>query len=276
MNIYYVNGKFVPENEAVISVTDLSVIRGYGIFDFIRTYNKKPFYIKEHLKRFIKSGKEIGMDLPWSAKELENLIYETISKNDYKEYKIRILATGGESIDSIMPSGKSSLIIMVSEFKKPPQNFYTKGVKLITTRQIRFLPGSKSLSYISAVIALKKAHKMDAVEVLYIDEKENVLEGATCNIFAFSDKNELITPEKGILTGITRDVTIKIAKEHFKVSLRDISLKEILKAKEVFITSSTKEIVPVVKIDDNIIGQGVPDDNTKKLMQVFSDYAKSL
>ncbi len=276
MNTYYVNGKFVPKNEAFISVADLSVIRGYGIFDFFRTYNKKPFYMKEHLKRFLLSAEEIGMDLPWTMQELENLVYETLKRNDCKEYNIRIIATGGETEDNILPSGKPGIIIIVSEYKNPPEHFYTKGIKLALARQGRFYTSAKTLDYMSAVIAIRKAREIGAAEAIYIDDNDNVLEGTTSNIFAFIDKNRLVTPKNGILYGITREVTIKLAKQHFNVLLQDIKLKELLKADEVFITSSTKEIAPVTNINGNIIGAGKPGENTKKLMRIFSEHTKEV
>ncbi len=270
MDIYYVNGKFIPANEAVISVNDLSILRGYGVFDFLRTYKGIPFYLNDHIMRFAESAKMIGITLPWSTNKLVELVIKTLNKNAHKEANIRIVATGGISTDCTIPDSNPGLIIMVSKVLKQPDWWYTKGIKIITTGCERFLPSAKSINYIPAIIALQKAYERNAVESVYVDRKENVLEGTTSNIFAFIGE-DLVTPGGSVLPGITRDVVIKLAKKYFDVKIQNISLKDLFEAKEVFITSSTKEVVPVVGIDEVLIGDGKPGFGTKNIMEAFAD-----
>ncbi len=153
-----------------------------------------------------------------------------------------------------------------------PEEWYSKGIKTVTHVHERDIPLAKSTSYIPATLALKQAKAQGAVEAIYVDRFQHVLEGATSNLFAFFG-NKLVTPEKGILHGITRNLVLSLAKDKFPVEKRDISLTEILNADEVFITGTNKAIVPVVQIDETTIGNGLPGNHTKTLMAKLKNHA---
>jgi len=264
LSVYYVDGSFVPAEQAVIPVDDLAVLRGFGVFDLVRTYHGKPFFLKEHLERLYHSAAEIGLHVPWSHSELYEIVLDTLAKNNYPESNIRIVVTGGSSPDFTTPQNKPRLLVLVSPMPTLPESWYTDGVKLITRVTDRFKPGVKSINYIPATVALEEARRKGAIEALYLDREGYVLEGTTSNIFIFKG-NTLVTPGRDILSGITRKVTLDVAATHFDVQIRDISRQELLGADEVFITGTNKGLVPVVQVDDARIGSGRPGPLTAKL-----------
>ncbi len=273
MKIYYIDGEFVPENKAFIPVDDLAVLRGFGVCDLMRTYNGKPYFLDEHIKRLENSAKEIGLELSWSRNDIINIVLETLKKNDaINEANIRIVITGGSSSDFLTPQGNPRLLVLVSQIPKFPVSWYKKGVKVITMALERDIPGAKSISYIPATMALKKAKKQNAVEALYVDRHNFVREGATSNFFAFIN-GCLVTPDKDVLKGITRQVVLDISKDIFDVKLRQVPLDEVMNAEEVFITGTNKGVVPVVMIDNTIIGSGKPGKNTGKIIKALNEHA---
>ena len=271
MTIFYVDGQFVPSDEATIPINDLALLRGYGIFDFLKTYKGKPLFLKEHIERLQRSAEQIGLDLPWSRRELSNIVMQTLDKNNLPESNIRMVVTGGASPDFITPQGKPRLLVLVTPLAEQPKWWYTEGVKIITIDCERSIPAAKSIDYIPATIALKQARLQDAIEAVYVDRAGYVLEGTTSNLFIFADKR-LITPGRAILNGITRQVVLTLAEKAYETEIRDIKSNELYTAEEVFVTGSNKEIVPVVKVDETIIGNGKPGGHTRALMGAFAAY----
>ena len=151
---------------------------------------------------------------------------------------------------------------------------YDRGVKVVTMRLERRIPGAKSIDYVPAAMALREARANDAVEALYVDRHGNALEGTTSNLFAVIG-GRLATPGSGILAGITRQVVLDIARPLMPIDLRNIPLTELLTADEIFITGTNKGLVPVVQVDDKTIGDGRPGVHTRRIMTAleahFSD-----
>lgn len=272
MDIYYIDGKFVPSNEASIPVGDLALLRGYGVFDFLRTYNNTPFFLEEHLNRLRRSADLIDVSFPWSNRELQDIVQETLSKNGYPESTIKILVTGGDSTDGLIPNGESRLLVMVSALKPLVAAEYESGVKLTTSRIPRLFPGAKSTNYIAGIRAIAAAKKAGAVESLYIGRDNQILECVTSNFFGFRG-GTLVTPESDILPGITRKVVLDLADKVFTIETREMDLDELKLLDESFITSSTREVLPVVRVDELTIGDGKPGKNTRRLMKMFSEFA---
>lgn len=274
-NIFYINGKLLPEDKAKISVFDLGLLRSYGVFDFLRTYNGKPFCLKEHIGRLLDSIKLINLKNNLSRQKLEKIVRNTLKKNKHlKETNIRILVTGGQSKDGLTPQSPS-IIVMVTPAKLLPENLYRTGAKLITWPSERFLPQAKTLFYLEAIKALQVAKKKGAVEILYCSKNKELLECATSNFFAVF-KNKIITPPlPKVLAGITRYQTINLAKKlGLKTEEKKITVKDLKRASEAFITATNKEILPIVKIDNLKIGQGKPGPITKKLMEEFKKMSR--
>lgn len=272
-NIFYVDGEFVESSKATIPVDDLALLRGYGVFDFLRTYNGRPFYLTAHIARLFRSAQKIGLAIPWSAAQIEDIVIRTLSRNDHAESNIRILVTGGTSPDGICPSGDSRLLVMVTPVKKMPASWYEEGVKLVSYRTERLFPDAKSINYIAGILALQKACREDAVEALYIGKDDRVLECTTSNFFCFSG-DTLVTPGSGVLPGVTRQVILDIATDLYKIETRDIFVDELPTFDEILITSSNKEVLPVVRIDDRVIREGTPGPRTRNLLATFRKFVR--
>lgn len=271
-NIFFINGKYLPENKTFISVNDLGLQRGYGVFDVLRTYNDKPFLLDKHLDRLFSSAKAINLTIPYSKKEIRKYILDLQPMNKHNESLIKIIVTGGDSDDGITPNNKATVIITDKQLPPTDNNIYCKGMRLITHKYLRNIPPVKSLNYIELIKNKKLLDKKRAYTLLYI-HKNKVLEGATCNIFLI--KNSIIkTPRSNILNGITRQFVISLINDNFKNKIiqGNISLKELVRADEVFITSTTKGVVPVVSIDNNKIGNGKPGEITKRIINKFDQY----
>ncbi len=274
MDIYYLDGKFVPADRAALPLSDLAIIRGYGVFEYLRTYGGEPFRLREHLARLERSAELTGIPFPGTTEEIAGLLGETLKRNDHGESSIRIILTGGDSPDSITPGGEARLIITASAFRSPPSWWYEEGVRVTTETRELYLPAAKTLNYIPAIIALDRARKEGAVETIVLDREGNVREGVTTNCFAFIGE-KLVTPDSGVLAGITRQVVLELAEGRHQTEVRTLKYDELIMASEVFITATNKEIVPVTGVDEAVIGEGIPGPRTLELMELFRGYAKS-
>ncbi len=271
--ICYLNGNYVAFDQGCLPLNDLGILRGYGVFDFLRTYNGVPFKLREHVQRLQNSAKLIGLNLPWPTEEIEAITQDTLRRNHLPEANIRIVATGGASADFITPLGQPSLMVIVTPVSEYPREYYEQGIKVITVQTERFIPRAKSLNYISAIGVLQQAKLTNAVEALYVNQQGHVLEGTTTNLFIFQE-SKLITPKENILNGITREVILELAKNRFEIVEQPIYYSELSGCDEAFITATNKEIMPVVQIDELHISKGKPGDNTQLLMDLFHKYTR--
>src|SRR5712691_5715432 len=265
---WYVGGRWVHPHEATLSINDIAVLRGYSVFESLRTYDRRPFHLDQHLMRLYRSSRLIEMDIPWLSEQIAEVVREIIARNTYQHATIRLLVTGGESEDGILPSGKPLLVVLITPLGERDMERFAAGCKLITTKLQRISPEAKTVNYIAAVRALKEAVRRDAADALFVNEREHVLEATRSNFFIFRG-DTLITPRKGVLIGITRNVVLELARGRFTVEERPILLEELTLVDEAFITSSSKEITPVVQIDDLVIGDGRPGPLTFELEQRF-------
>jgi len=273
--VYYVDGKFVPAGEAVFPIDDLGLLRGYGCFDFMRTYNGKVIFIRDHVKRLFNSAQQIGIALPFTEAEMIALIGDTLKRNPPVESSVRILVTGGSAPDFITPQGKPRIAVMVAPLHAYPAAWYTEGAKIITVPYGRAIPGAKSIDYIPAILVLAEARREGAIEAVYIDPDGGVREGTTCNVFAFIN-GRLTTPGADILNGVTRQKVLGLAEGVYPVDIREIPRAELVRADEVFITSSNRLIVPIVRVDQDAIGGGRPGERTRAIMRAFTEYTDRL
>ena len=273
--IAYINGEYVSQNQAKVSILDLGLTRGYGIFDFFRTYHGNPFHYPDHYNRLINSAKMLNLQLPISAEDLKKVIFSLMKKNKQKDAAVKIILTGGIAVHSFELNPTPTLIVMTIPLPLYPPGCFTDGIKLICKKNDPFLPECKTLNYIPALIAMQEAKSKNAMEVLFIDVENTILECGTSNIFAFKN-NKLITPSKNIIFGITRKVILELAKDHFEVEERIIKQDELETFDEVFISASNKEIMPVRQIDDLIINNGKIGPNTQQIMHLFKNYTNNL
>lgn len=273
MALFYVDGEYVDEKDAFLPVTDLGLLRGYAVFDFLRTYNGRPFHLKDHINRLRNSAELLSIQFPWLFEDITRVVHNLLIRNNFPETNIRFVITGGDSIDSITPTDVPRLLIMATELKSFPREWYTNGVKIITSNVTRYIPGSKSTNYIQAILSLRQAKTQGAIESIYVTEKGELLEGTTSNLFAVKD-GTVLTPENNILPGITRQVVIALLKDSVPCSYGTISRDSMNDYSEMFITSSNKEVVPVVQVDEVMIGDR-PGPVTEKVINLFGEYSKS-
>jgi branched-chain amino acid aminotransferase len=265
---WYIGGLWVHPGDATISINDIAVLRGYSVFESLRTYNRRPFQLDEHLTRLYRSAELIEMTIPWPREYITDVIRDIIARNVYKHASIRLFITGGISEDGILPSDPPTLIVMIAQLGERNMERFARGCELITTKLQRISPEAKTANYISAVRALKEAVRRNAADALFVNERGQVLEATRSNFFIFRG-DTLITPHKGILIGVTRNVVLELARGRFAVDERPILLEELALADEAFMTSSSKEITPVVQIDNLVIGDGKPGPRTYELEQRF-------
>ncbi len=269
----YFNGKIVEEKNAHISPLDLGILRGYGVFDVMCTTNGKPFHLLDHWNGLVKSAKDLQLKIPVTQEEYTQIITKLLSKNTYSHTSIRTVLTGGMSPNGITLPNMPTFFILLHDMDQftPPADVYTKGAKIITDDYLRSHFSSKTTSYIEAIKNQKHRNAVKAIEILYIRD-ELVLECATSNIFMFTS-GTLTTPQNNVFHGVTRKVVLSLArKNHIPVSEREITVKELLSADEVFITGSAKHILPIIKIDKHNIGNGKPGIMTMKLSEIYCTY----
>ncbi len=270
--VFYVDGRFVPESRAFVGVSDLGLLRAYGVFDYTRTYNREPFRLNDHLERLQNSAKLIELPLPWSRDQLAKFVRRTLDRNPTGEKSVRIVVTGGESPDSYTPVGRPKLIIMVKPIHIYPKVVYTQGVKVITFPGRREIPEAKTLNYSQAIRALRRARQEGAEEALYVYDGM-VSECMVCSFFGVRD-DTIITAGTGVLNGITRKTVLELTNGRMPVDYRNVAMSEIPSLDEAFLTSSGHEVVPIVKIDQTTIGEGKPGPLTKEIIRLFSEYAR--
>jgi len=275
VDIYYVNGAFVEEDQAKISVNDLSVIRGFGVFDFLRTYNGVPFHLDDHLHRLERSARLIGLELPHSLEKIREITLETLRRNSHTESNIRLIVTGGLSSDGITPGDSPQLLIMITPVKEMPPQWYSEGAKIITCHVERFMPGAKTINYIPAILCQREARQQQAIEAIYVDRNGYMLEGTTSNLFVFIGDTLVTPPCDRVLPGITRQVVIRLAEKEFTLVERDLHKDEVRLIDEAFLASTVREVAPITAIDSVKIGDGTPGDRSRKIMALFRDYSRS-
>lgn len=272
--IVYINKEFKPISEVSLSPFDRGFLFADGVYESIRTYNKKLFRYKDHLERLKKSLREIRIDFN-ELDSLENIIYELIEKNNIQnEAIIYLQITRGQSIPRThrFPEQKPepTLFISVKDFKVNEKD-QENGVKVILQEDVRWLRCDiKSISLLPAVLANQKAFEENAEEAIFV--RDGILtEGTHTNFFAVKDETVFTAPKsRMILDGITRRVVLEFCKK-FKIDFKEefINKDDLKSFSEFFITSTTKEITPVVKIDYWTINDGVPGKITKSLQSVF-------
>ena len=266
--LYYVNGSFVPASQASLHLNDLGLVRGYGVFEVLRTYGTRPFGLLAHLERMQRSAAQIELDLPWSLAEIKSIVEATLAQNDPTDVTIRIIATGGASSSFLIPEDRPSLLVMLAAVKPYSEHLYRDGAPLITYNLPRFMPTVKSLNYITAIMGQRRARAAGAIEALHCDEQGVISECTTSNFFIFRG-DQLITPALDVLPGVTRAAVLELADDLFEIHQRPIQRTELTLADEAFITSTTKEVMPIVRIDEQIIGNGLVGARTLRLLQLF-------
>lgn len=257
----FMNDHFVLKEDAKLAVTDLALQRGYGIFDFFKTIDGQPVFLDDHLDRFYHSAAEMFLQ-PVDRDCLKKYIQQLIEKNRLPNSGIRITLTGGYSEDGYKP-GKPNLFITQSAFTYNKENF-EKGTRLVTYEHQRQLPQVKTIDYLQAIRLQSFIRDHHADDVLY-QHQSGIRECPRSNFFMVTQEGAILTPEKDILQGITLKKILSFT--DMKIRQTNITPGDLAGAREAFITSTTKMVLPVLAIDGKTIGDGKPGSVTRRVFQ---------
>jgi len=270
--VVFINNSFVPASEAVLPVGDLALQRGYGIFDFFKTLNNKPVFLDDHLQRFFNSAAQMRLPLQQSPAELKAIIYELLQRNHIPDAGIRISCTGGVPADGYSV-GTPNLVITQQPLPPLAADAFDKGLRLLSYNHQRQLPEIKTIDYLMAIWLQPLLAEKQVDDLLYY-RHGLVTECPRANIFIVTADNTVVTPERNVLKGITRKHLLQLAGSLYKVEERDLKLDELRAAKEAFISSTTKYVLPVLELDGAPVGDGTPGEVTGKLNEVLRKHVK--
>jgi branched-chain amino acid aminotransferase len=280
----YLDGKYVPSEEAKVSVFDHGLLYGDGVFEGIRVYNGRIFRLDQHLDRLFNSAKAIMLPIPLTRKQLVEACCGTCRQNKLKDGYIRLVVTRGVGYLGLNPfrCKNPTVFIIADRIELYPEEVYRKGLKLITastqrTNPAAMSPSIKSLNYLNNILAKIEAVNAGTLEAIMLNAQGHVAECTGDNIFIVRG-GKLETPpvSAGALIGITRQVVIDLAaKRKIAVSEPNLTRYDLSTADEVFLTGTAAEIVPVSSIDGRIIGSGRPGGLTLKLMEDFRKLTRS-
>jgi len=273
----FINQKFYKTERAKISVFDRGFLYGDAIFETMRAYNGYIFLLRKHVERLRKTLDFLEFNFLYKNEEIEDFIYKTLKRNKLKNAYIRVTVTRGEKSNGILPKKNSlpNIIIITKSFNGLDKEFYEKGVKVsisdVKRNPYTFLYNVKSTNILENIISRKKAYDKGFYEVIFLNSKGYLAEGSVSNLFFFLN-DTLFTPpiSSGILPGITREFVIEMAKAlKIKVEEKNKKLEDLFSAKEVFITNSLIEILPVVKVEEKTIADGKVGSLTRELLYFY-------
>jgi branched-chain amino acid aminotransferase len=276
--LVYVNGKFLSRDDARVSVYDHGFMYGDGIYETMRAYRGKIFFVDKHLARLKQSADAISLALPLSLDKIGEALNEALTVNKLNEAYIRIQVSRGDGEIGLDPAlcPAPTMVILTKPFKDYPPELYANGVAvaIVQTRRNHPLaldPAIKGTNFLNNILAKIESLKTGAYEGIMLNWKGYVAEGTISNIFTVK-KGVLHTPhlKTGILEGITRDLVLHLAKNE-KIPIRELLMrpKSLTSADECFITNTTVEVLPVTAIDGHPVGNGKPGPITEKLINAY-------
>ena len=275
-----VNGRVTPEHEAVIPVFDHGFLYGEGIYETLRTYRRHLFLFDRHMRRLRNSARLIDLTLPFTDDELAARIEETIAaaKLDDAEAYVRVLVTRGvgELTYDLKATPKPSWVIIVKPLPSPSAEIYRDGVKVVLVDVVRNHPQSvnpmiKSNNLMNSALAAQQALKRGGFEAVMRNYRGELTECTQSNLFIVKNGIPLTPPlESGLLPGITREFIFEVGPDT-GVEVREQVLRDddLFGADEAFLTSTTRELVPIVAVDERQISDGKPGPITGKLLHAF-------
>ncbi|MBM4235053.1 MAG: branched-chain-amino-acid transaminase [Firmicutes bacterium] len=282
--LIYLNGKMVPDEEAVISVFDHGLLYGDGVFEGIRAYNGRVFRLAEHIRRLYESAHSILLAIPLSQEEMIKAVIDTVNANQLRDAYIRLVVTRGVGDLGMDPRKckQAQVFIIADKITLYPVELYEKGLEVITVATRRNIaealePKIKSLNYLNNIHAKIEANRAGVLEALMLTNQGYICEGTGDNVFIYR-RGELLTPPAylGILEGITREAIIELAARE-GIPLRDVPFTrhDLYVSEECFLTGTAAEVIPVIEVDQRLIGSGKPGPITKRLIKLFRDLTQN-
>ena len=273
------------QDEAFISILDHGFLFGDSIYEVVSTNHGKPCFLDEHLERLFASASGISLNIPSSKNEIKDQIQTTLDAAGNSESSIRIIITRGVGEIDLDPSSclKPNIIILVKDFPQIPEEKYAKGISVALVSIKRnsrdsLNPAVKTGNYLNNILARVEAAKTGAEDAIMMNPWGQLTEATTSNLFFVID-GRLLTPDKecGILSGITRDKIIQLANENgMPLEEGKWPGEELLKAEEIFLSGTVKNIMPVSVLDNRPVGNGKPGPITRKMMKLYSELLENL
>lgn len=274
----YLNGTFVDESKAKLSVFDHGLLYGDGVFEGIRSYGGRIFKLQEHIDRLYESAHTIMLKIPLSRADMVEVVKQSLRVNKLTDAYIRLVVTRGEGDLGLDPRkcGTPTVFVIADKIELYPKRLYEQGLELITVATQRNVPEAlnpqiKSLNYLNNILAKIEAITAGFEEAIMLSPGGYVTECTGENIFVVRTRHVLTPPPYiGVLRGITRHTVMELAAK-LRLTVREelLTRHDLFNAEEVFLTGTAAEIVPVVKIDGRLVGKGVPGSVTKKLQVAF-------
>ena len=283
-SIVSINGKLFDREAAKVSVFDRGFLFGDSVYEVTLTHNQKIFLLDDHLDRLWLSAEKLGIEIEWTREKFLVEIEKCIQHLGLPRVYIRIVVTRGEGEIGLDPALgiSNNHVLIVKELPENPKNWYAQGVHMIVadiqrTSKKAMDPGVKSGNYLNNVMAIKEAKERGAFDAIMLNYKGHVTEATTSNIYIVKDQKVLTPPlQAGLLEGITRKTLIDLGqRNHLTIHQEDFSAGELRMADEAFLTSSTKGIVPITKIDETAIGSGKVGPLTTQLSEIYQNFVLS-
>lgn len=283
MRWIYLDGEYVSEKAAKVSVFDHGLLYGDGIFEGIRAYDGRVFKLKEHINRLYDSALSIYLNIGISREEMQDVVLETCRRNNLSDAYIRLVVTRGPGDLGLDPfkCPRAVIICIAAAIQLYPPELYREGLKIITATTRRNIneglnPRIKSLNYLNNILAKIEGRRAGAMEALMLNHDGYVTEATADNVFIVKN-GVLMTPPKwvGILEGITRNTIIHLASgSGLPVKEEPLTRHDVYTADECFLTGTASELVPVGEVDGRIIGTGKPGPVTRQLMDRFCEHTR--
>ncbi len=278
----YVDGQFVPKEQASVSVYDHGFLYGDGVFEGIRVYGGRVFKLDEHVRRLYESAKSILLEVPLPPEELKRVIVEAVRRNGLRDAYVRPIVTRGRGDLGIDPRkcSRPTVVVIVDQIQLYPERAYREGLRMVTATHRKnpsdsLNPRIKSLNYLNQILARLEANLAGADEALMLNHEGYVCECSADNVFVVRG-GEVWTPPPylGILRGVTRDTVLELAGAlGIPAFERVFTLHDVYTADEVFLTGTGAEIGPVVWVDGRVIGTGRPGPVTRRLLEAYRELA---
>ncbi|WP_373976405.1 D-amino acid aminotransferase [Chitinibacter sp. SCUT-21] len=274
----YLNGQFAPLNELNISVMDRGFLFGDGVYEMIPVYSRCIFRLDEHLARLARSLAAVQIHNPYDIVQWRAIVQQLVAKQDFADQSVYLQVTRGVAYPRNhafpWPEVAATVFAFCDPLEMPPASAYQQGVAAVTTRDLRWLRCDiKAISLLANVLAKQAAVDAQAAETILLRDGK-MIEGAASNIFIVQN-GVLYAPQISelMLAGITYDLIIELARQHdFALVLGDVSEAMLRDADEVWLTSSSKEILPIVKLDDQPVGNGQVGPIYQKMLQIYQTY----
>ncbi len=265
MNYCYFNGEIIQYNDCNLHISDLLIQRGYGVFDFFRCRKGSIPWLDDYIDRLFNSLQLSNIDITLTRQDLISIIYDLQKRNKSDNGAFKMIVTGGYSDNLETVNGQENLVILNVPWHSPATETFVEGVKLISYEFERPNPEVKTLNYFNLLSLNGRLQKSDAVDVLY--HNSMISETSRANVF-FVKEGSIYTPANNILLGITRKQVLGMIGN---INVEDIPFDRLSDFDEMFITSTSRDITPVVSVDGRIIGNGNPGSVTREIQKAFQE-----